>query len=106
MLKWRSSTRHHAGCDFCGWETSEDRDAPEMAWGDAEELISKFPYIMRVHPGDNLLLKFNGDIFTVMDKNLYHSKLYLEDCCGDVVLVRPDEVYKWPWELEQEGGQQ
>lgn len=75
-----------------------------MAWKDAEEFISKFPPIMRVNQGDNVLVCFDYNIFTVIDMDWPRGKIYLQDIYGEAHSCNADEIDKWPWELEQKGG--
>ena len=74
------------------------------AWKNWKKLVSKFPPIMRVCPGDNLKLDFNDDILTVIGKDTDRCKIYLEDCNGNTEIATPDDVDQWPWELDQKGG--
>lgn len=78
-LKWSPSTHYHVGCGYCGWETSKDRGAPEMAWKDAEEFISKLPPIMRIKAGDNVKIYYDDDIFTVVSVNIDELKTMIEE---------------------------
>lgn len=79
---------------------------PQEAAGAWNELVFKFPPIMRVHQGNNLKLDFNDDILTVIGKDTDRGKLYLENCRGDVEIATPDDVDQWPWELNRKEGQQ
>lgn len=69
------------------------------AWKNVEQLISKFPPVMRIHPGDKLIYFNNmyhrqGGI--VMGRDPITMRIQLED--GSTT---PEMVIKWPWELEQ-----
>lgn len=85
------------------------KDDPEedelRAWKDWEKLVSKFPPIMRVQVGDKL---------TYFD-NLYHrqSGIVLSvDTTSMRILIEngsnptSEMIIKWPWELEQKGGEE
>lgn len=72
----------------------------------AKELISKFPPIMRLGQGDNVMVRFSDDTHTVLYTNVDRGKIYLQDVYGNALPYDVDEIKQWPWELEQKGGQQ
>lgn len=69
-----------------------------------EHFISKFPPIMRLRQGDNVLVWLSDDIHTVLGTDLASGKIHLQDVYGDADSYPPDGIKKWPWELEQKGG--
>lgn len=84
----------------------DDPEEDELrAWKDWEKLVSKFPPIMRVNVGDKLhfinrsLMNQYYAVVTDVDTNDSYIRTDKGTC-------RPDDVLKWPWELEQKGGQQ
>lgn len=89
---------------LCGWETFELRKNENLAWKDAKEFISKFPPIMRLNQGDNVLIWLSDDIYTVLGTDLEAGKINLQDVYGDADSYYPTNIKKWPWELKQEGG--
>lgn len=84
------------------------RGSEEYAWKDAEEFISKFPPIMRVHPGDKIRHFYQwdyrrGEPQIVEEVNVEKGWIKVKEY---IALLHPNEITTWPWELEQEGGQQ
>lgn len=76
----------------------------EDAEEDVEDLISKFPPIMRLNQGDNVLIWLRDDIYTVLGTDLEAGKIHLQDVYGDADSYYPTNIEKWPWEFEQKGG--
>lgn len=76
----------------------------EDCWKDWEKLISKFPPIMRLRQGDNVLVWLSDDIHTVLGTDLALGKIHLQDVYGDADSYDPAGIKKWPWELEQKEG--
>ena len=103
-LKWCPTMHYRVWCNYCEWETSNDRGAPEIAWKDAKEFISKFPPIKRLNQGDNVLIWLSDDIYTVLGTDLEAGKINLQDVYGDADSYYPTNIKKWPWEFEQKGG--
>lgn len=93
-----------AGCYNCFFQSSHFWKTKKACIEDMDRLVSLFPPIMRVWPGDNLKLDFDDDILTVIGKDTDRCKIYLEDCKGNTEIATPDDVEQWPWELEQKGG--
>lgn len=79
-------------------------ETPKQARYYAEELISKFPPIMRLGQGDNVMVRFSDDTHTVLYTNVDRGKIYLQDVYGNALPYDVDEIKQWPWELEQKGG--
>lgn len=98
------SLKNKYGCLICGWETFELRKNENLAWKDAKEFISKFPPIMRLNQGDNVLIWLSDDIYTVLGTDLEAGKIHLQDVYGDADSYYPTNIKKWPWEFEQKGG--
>lgn len=70
----------------------------------AERFISKFPPIMRLRQGDNVMVHFGDGAHTVLYTNVDRGKIYLQDVYGNAQSYDVDEIEKWPWELERKGG--
>ena len=87
------------GCPNCDWTTLLGFE--ETVWEEAEKIISKFPPIIRLKPGDKIMIGIEHLIAEVVSADLTQSKIYTLD--GYAYLC---DVVKWPWELEQKGGQQ
>lgn len=100
----RDGTLVEVGCHKCKWSTHPN--SPEGAWKEVEEFISLLPPIMQLNQGDNILIWFSDDTYTVLYTNVDRGKIYLQDVYGDAQSYDVDEIEKWPWELEQKGGQQ
>lgn len=98
----RDGTLVEVGCHKCKWSTHPN--SPEEAWKEVKELISLFPPIMRLNQGDNVLVYFAYDIYTVIDTYVPSGAIYLQDVYGDVHSCGVNDIKKWPWELEQKGG--
>lgn len=98
-------TVYFCRCDGCGL-SAEHCGNPVRAWEKTEEFISKFPPIMRLRQGDNVMVHFGDGAHTVLYTNVDRGKIYLQDVYGNAQSYDVDEIEKWPWELEQEGGQQ
>ena len=69
-----------------------------------KEYVSKFPPIMRLGQGDNVMVRFSDDTHTVLYTNVERGKIYLQDVYGNALPYDVDEIKQWPWELEQKGG--
>ena len=69
-----------------------------------DRLVSLFPPIMRVWPGDKVKLFGDRRVRKVIGKNANRGILYLETASGPPEPVRHDDVILWPWEIEQKGG--
>lgn len=100
----------YAGCPKCGlyaapswgdWNCSPNEEDTWQRWRD---LVSKFPPIMRLNQGDNVLVHFDYDIYTVINTYVPSGAIYLQDVYGDVHTCDVNAIKKWPWELEQKGG--
>lgn len=81
-------------------------DSAQEAENQIKDLISRFPPIMRVWPGDKVKLFGDRRVRKVIGKNANRGILYLETASGPPEPVRHDDVILWPWEIEQKGGQQ
>ena len=96
----------HAGCEQCRWETNRGYAAAKDAWKDAEKYISLFPPIMRVWPGDKLQVE-DGSICEVINVNKNLAMMDVRRGEGrPVFTIADNHVIRWPWELDQKGGQQ
>ena len=66
-----------------------------------DRLVSLFPPIMRVCPGDKLV--YSGSIYPVtsVSKDLDLCKITVRDYAEDAFIIYCDEVDQWPWELNR-----
>ena len=71
------------------------------AWKNWKKLVSKFPPIMRVWPGDKVKLFGERRARRIIGKNAGRGVLYLETFSGPPEPVRHDDVILWPWELNR-----
>lgn len=84
------------GCSQCEWQTFEYPSRIE-AWSKAEQFITKFPPILRIHKGDKAMVY--DRIFTVRKVNTDLATIYFEGIYSEPFYVY--DIQKWPWELEQ-----
>lgn len=94
-------------CCTCGLCTSPISGllGKTQCWEDWSELVAKFPPIMRLGQGDNVLIWLSDDIYTVLGTDLEAGKIHLQDVYGDADSYYPTNIKKWPWEFEQKGGE-
>lgn len=95
---------YYFSCSHCRWSIETKRGTEELALREVEKFISKFPPIMRLNQGDNVLVWLSDDIHTVLGVNLEAGKIHLQDVYGDADSYNPTDIEKWPWELKQKGG--
>lgn len=94
-----------AGCYNCFFQSSHFWKTKKACIEDMDRLVSLFPPIMRVQVGDKLhfidrSLKYQyWATLTDVDVNDAWIRTDKGSC-------RPDDVLKWPWELEQKGDRQ
>lgn len=91
-------------CWKCKWQTASLCPTEQGAKKAAQKLISKFPPIMRLNQGDNVLIWLSDDIYTVLGADLEAGKIHLQDVYGDADSYYPTNIKKWPWEFDQKGG--
>lgn len=101
----------YAGCPKCGlyaapswgdWNCSPNEEDTWQRWRD---LVSKFPPIMRVNIGDKITyFGLPDDVVTVIKKNMETCQMKVRYPEGETYILTPEDVGKWPWELEQKGG--
>lgn len=96
---------HFFACYKCNYQLRMS-PSKDFALEYAKTFISKFPPIMRLNQGDNVLVWLSDDIHTVLGTDLASGKIHLQDVYGDADSYYPTGIKKWPWELERKGGQQ
>lgn len=100
----------YAGCPKCGlyaapsWGDWNCNPNEEDTWQRWRDLVSKFPPIMRVQVGDNLTYFGTSDFVTVVRKDAESCEIQIETPEGELYIIEPKYVHKWPWELEQKEG--
>ena len=96
---------YYYACIRCPLATTPVDPAKE-AENQIKDLISRFPPIMRVWPGDKVKLFGERRARRIIGKNAGRGVLYLETVSGPPDPVRQDDVILWPWELNRKEGQQ
>lgn len=91
-------------CWKCKWQTSSLCSTEQGAKKAAQKLISKFPPIMRVWPGDEVLCGSRPSPVTIVSKNIECGEIKIRDCHRTYFIIDCDDVLAWPWDFEQEGG--
>lgn len=77
-------------CWKCKWQTSSLCASEQGAKEAAQKLISKFPPIMRLNQGDNVLIWLSDDIYTVLGTDLEAGKYISKTCMGmQIVTILP-----------------
>ena len=59
---------------------------------------------MRLNVGDSLTYFGTSDFVTVVRKDMESCEIQIETPEGELYIIEPKDVHKWPWELEQKGG--
>lgn len=96
---------YYYACIRCPLATTPVDPAKE-AENQIKDLISRFPPIMRVWPGDKLQVE-DGSICEVINVNKNLAMMDVRRGEGRPVFTIADtHVLRWPWELEQEGDRQ
>ncbi|MGN0815142.1 MAG: hypothetical protein ACI4P2_00110 [Akkermansia muciniphila] len=73
----------------------------------AKAFVSLFPPIMRLMAGDYIKVRKLPDDFTVLNIDAGRGIMRLRSSYGYSKYYCPEDIDKWPWELEQnKGGQQ
>lgn len=76
-------------------------DSAKEAENQIKDLISRFPPIMRVWPGDKLQVE-DGSVCEVINVNKNLAMMDVRRGEGRPVFTIADtHVLRWPWELEQ-----
>lgn len=101
----RYTQMYYYECISCPLATTPVDSAKE-AENQIKDLVSKFPPIMRVWPGDKLQVE-DGSVCEVINVNKNLAMMDVRRGEGRPVFTIADtHVLRWPWELEQEGDRQ
>lgn len=91
--------------------SKDDPEEDELrAWKDWEKLVSKFPLIMRLKIGDELVVNESNSgyhYFRVTEIYINNSTFF--GIClktNELEQFKCEDVSEWPWELEQKGEQE
>lgn len=87
-------------CGLCALRQFTPQEAAE-AWN---ELVSKFPPIMRLKPGDLIKIRKLPDNFFVIKTDVEKGVIRAGSTYGYSMSYVPEDVEQWPWEIEQKGG--
>ena len=101
-----------SGCPECDLFLGPTAASQKISQEDWNNLIAKFPPIMRVQAGDKILYNSCDDDYLAKvndmcrDKNndVYLKVVILDS--GDEDDVEAHQIIRWPWELEQKGEQE
>ena len=84
--------------------TATPVDTAKEAENQIKDLISRFPPIMRVWPGDKLQVE-DGSVCEVMKVDKKLTTMDVRRGEGRPVFTIADtHVLRWPWQIEQKGG--
>lgn len=78
-------------------------DSAQEADNQLKDLISRFPPIMRLKPGDPIKIKKMPDNFYVINTDVERGLIHLFSTYDYSMFYHPEVVDKWPWEIEQKG---
>ena len=93
-----------AGCYNCFFQSSHFWKTKKACIEDMDRLVSLFPPIMRVWPGDKLQVE-DGSICEVINVNKNLAMMDVRRGEGrPVFTIADNHVIRWPWELDQKGG--
>lgn len=93
------------GCPDCDLFSGITAVSKKNSQADWNNLVSKFPPIMRVQVGDKII-RNGGRAYRIKETDLKDMSLFVVniDDERDGRWLNQDKVALWPWELEQEGG--
>ena len=95
-----------AGCYNCFFQSSHFWKTKKACIEDMDRLVSLFPPIMRLKPGDLIKIRKLPDNFFVIKTDVEKGVIRAGSTYGYSMSYVPEDVEQWPWELEQKGGQQ
>lgn len=76
-------------------------DTAKEAENQIKDLISKFPPIMRLKPGDLIKIRKLPDNFFVIKTDVEKGVIRAGSTYGYSMSYVPEDVEQWPWELKQ-----
>lgn len=95
-----------AGCYNCFFQSSHFWKTKKACIEDMDRLVSLFPPIMRLKPGDLIKIRKLPDNFFVIKTDVEKGVIRAGSTYGYSMSYVPEDVEQWPWEIEQKGGQQ
>lgn len=93
-----------AGCYNCFFQSSHFWKTKKACIEDMDRLVSLFPPIMRLKPGDLIKIRKLPDNFFVIKTDVEKGVIRSGSTYGYSMSYVPEDVEQWPWELEQKGG--
>lgn len=96
LSNFAGPTVYFCRCEGCGLSIGP-YGSPASAWDELEEFIAKFPPIMRVSPGDKVII---GPNYVESITAVNREGGYMKFGEGGHIAF-PMDVAEWPWELEQ-----
>lgn len=93
-----------AGCYNCFFQSSHLWKTKKACIEDMDRLVSLFPPIMRLKPGDLIKIRKLPDNFFVIKTDVEKGVIRAGSTYGYSMSYVPEDVEQWPWELEQKGG--
>lgn len=93
-----------AGCYNCFFQSSHFWKTKKACIEDMDRLVSLFPPIMRLKPGDLIKIRKLPDNFFVIKTDVEKGVIRAGSTYGYSMSYVPVDVEQWPWELEQKGG--
>ena len=93
-----------AGCYNCFFQSSHFWKTKKACIEDMDRLVSLFPPIMRLKPGDLIKIRKLPDNFFVIKTDVEKGVIRAGSTYGYSMSYVPEDVEQWPWELEQKGG--
>lgn len=93
-----------AGCYNCFFQSSHFWKTKKACIEDMDRLVSLFPPIMRLKPGDLIKIRKLPYNFFVIKTDVEKGVIRAGSTYGYSMSYVPEDVEQWPWELEQKGG--
>lgn len=93
-----------AGCYNCFFQSSHFWKTKKACIEDMDRLVSLFPPIMRLKPGDLIKIRKLPDNFFVIKTDVEKGVIRAGSTYGYSMSYVPEDIEQWPWELEQKGG--
>lgn len=93
-----------AGCYNCFFQSSHFWKTKKACIEDMDRLVSLFPPIMLLKPGDLIKIRKLPDNFFVIKTDVEKGVIRAGSTYGYSMSYVPEDVEQWPWELEQKGG--
>ncbi len=107
------TTNWVAGCYNCFFQSSHFWKTKKACLEDMDRLVSLFPPLLRVQVGDKIKVwhhqgQPDEEIYTGTVREIYREDGFMkvDEEDGLILFPYPTGIAFWPWELEQEGGQQ